>query len=65
MFRETMKKEPAKVGVVIKSLVLSYLLTALLLLILALMVFKMNLKQEGVETDYIYRICIFWRVHCR
>lgn len=49
MFRETMKREPAKVGVVVKSLIVSYVLTAVMLLILALMVFKMNLKQEGVE----------------
>ena len=47
--REMMKKEPVKVVVIIKSLLVAYILTGIMLLILAMMVFKMNLKQGSVE----------------
>ncbi len=47
--RETMKKEPVKVSVIIKSLMAAYVLTGILLLLVALMVFKMNMKQQSVE----------------
>lgn len=47
--RESMKKEPVKISVVIKALMAAYVLTGILLLLVALMVFKMNMKQQSVE----------------
>ena len=47
--REILKQKPAKVAMLIKALLAAYIITGIMLLILALMVFKMNLKQGNVE----------------
>ncbi len=47
--REQLKKEPAVFSIIMKSLMAAYALTGILLLVIALLVFKMNLKQGAVE----------------
>lgn len=52
--REQLKKEPAIFSVVMKALLVSYALTGVLLLLLAFMVFKLNMKQGTVEIAILF-----------
>lgn len=49
MMREISKNEKAGFSIVMKSLLAAYALTGIMLLVLAFMVFKMNMKQGSVE----------------
>lgn len=51
--RERTRKEPAVAGIIIKAMLVSYILTALLLLLLAMLVFKLNMKASSVEVGIL------------
>lgn len=52
--QERIKKDPAVVAILVKALLVAYALTGVLLLVLAFLVFKMNLKQEVVELAILF-----------
>ena len=51
--KEKRKAEPAIVAVVMKAMIASYALTAIMLLILAALVYKLNMKESGVEVGIL------------
>lgn len=59
--REVAEKSVNKIAVIVKSLMLSYVLTGILLLVLAFLLYKMNMNQQSVEIGIllIYIVACF------